>query len=172
MANVTFFLKVYLRVPRSQATLLKRHSTQQTFQTLTQIRSRHSIHYLARLWTYVMHWTVICLRNAVLGCRGDVLGRTASLTSLSPKMTYGCLPMPDSLDTMSFPGWLYSVYALWFTLSLTEMSTRNRKLIMLGSKVRPVRRADNLAAMSTDCLDNVGSLTSHNPIGLHGLLQG
>jgi hypothetical protein len=22
------------------------------------------------------------------------------------------------------------------------------------------------------CLDNVGSLTSHNPIGLHGLLQG
>jgi hypothetical protein len=23
-----------------------------------------------------------------------------------------------------------------------------------------------------DCLDNVGSLTSHNPIGLHGLLQG
>jgi hypothetical protein len=23
-----------------------------------------------------------------------------------------------------------------------------------------------------DCLDNVGSLTSHNPIGLHGLLRG
>jgi hypothetical protein len=23
-----------------------------------------------------------------------------------------------------------------------------------------------------DCLDNVESLTSHNPIGLHGLLQG
>jgi hypothetical protein len=23
-----------------------------------------------------------------------------------------------------------------------------------------------------DCLHNVGSLTSHNPIGLHGLLQG
>jgi hypothetical protein len=43
------------------------------------------------------------------------------------------------------------------------MSTRNIKIMFLGSKVRRVRRADN-------CLDNVGSLTSHNPIGLHGLL--
>jgi hypothetical protein len=24
----------------------------------------------------------------------------------------------------------------------------------------------------TDCLENVGALTSHNPMGLHGLLQG
>jgi hypothetical protein len=44
------------------------------------------------------------------------------------------------------------------------------KIIMfLGSKVRRVRKADNLGA---DCLDNVGSLTSHNPIGLQGLLRG
>jgi hypothetical protein len=28
--------------------------------------------------------------------------------------------------------------------------------------------ADNLTD-SADCLDNVGSLTSHDPIGLHGL---
>jgi hypothetical protein len=34
------------------------------------------------------------------------------------------------------------------TQSLTEMSTRNRKIIMfLGSKVRPVRRADNVTAI-------------------------
>jgi hypothetical protein len=52
-----------------------------------------------------------------------------------------------------------------FTQLLTEMSTGNKKKIMfLGSKVRPVCGAD--------CLDNVGSLTSHNPIGLRGLLQG
>jgi hypothetical protein len=38
--------------------------------------------------------------------------------------------------------------ALGFTQPLTEMSTRNRKIIIfLGRKVRPVRRADNLAAI-------------------------
>jgi hypothetical protein len=35
-----------------------------------------------------------------------------------------------------------------FTQPLREMSSRNRKIIMfLGSKVRPVRTADNLAPM-------------------------
>jgi hypothetical protein len=29
---------------------------------------------------------------------------------------------------------------------LTEMSTRSRKIMFLGSKVRPVRRADNFTA--------------------------
>jgi hypothetical protein len=33
--------------------------------------------------------------------------------------------------------------ALGFTQSLTEMSTRNVKIMFLGSKVRRVRRADN-----------------------------
>jgi type II secretory pathway pseudopilin PulG len=31
-------------------------------------------------------------------------------------------------------------------------------------------RADNLTAICDPILDSVGSLTSHNPIGLHGLL--
>jgi hypothetical protein len=48
------------------------------------------------------------------------------------------------------------------------MRTRNRKIIFVGSKVRPVRRADNLA----DCLDNVESLTSRNPIAHQSLLTG
>jgi hypothetical protein len=43
-----------------------------------------------------------------------------------------------------------------------RMSTRSRKIMFLGSKARPVRRADNLTAI----------LTSLNPIGLHVLLQG
>jgi hypothetical protein len=42
--------------------------------------------------------------------------------------------------------------------------------MFLGSKVRLVRRADR--HLRADCLDNVRSLTSHNPIGLQGLLQG
>jgi hypothetical protein len=59
--------------------------------------------------------------------------------------------------------------------------------MFLENRPRPVRRANNLSAIcEADCLDNVvsstshnpiglhglGSLTSHNPIGLHGLLRG
>jgi hypothetical protein len=63
---------------------------------------------------------------------------------------------------------------MYNTQPVTEMSTRNLKIIMfLGSKVRPVRRADNLIAIyETDWLDSVGFLTSYNPIGLQGLLRG
>jgi hypothetical protein len=44
-------------------------------------------------------------------------------------------------------------YARGFTQSLTAMSTRNIKIIMFpGSKVRRVRRADNLTDISADCL--------------------
>jgi hypothetical protein len=54
------------------------------------------------------------------------------------------------------------------TQPLTEMSTRN----LPGGKGRPARKADNLTAICEPifCL-NMGSSTSHNPIGLHGLLQ-
>jgi hypothetical protein len=34
--------------------------------------------------------------------------------------------------------------ALGFTQHLTEMSARSRKVMFLGSRARPVRRADNL----------------------------
>jgi hypothetical protein len=45
--------------------------------------------------------------------------------------------------------------------------------MFLESEVLLVRRADNLTAISwADCLDNVGTLISHNPIGFHGLLRG
>jgi hypothetical protein len=40
---------------------------------------------------------------------------------------------------------------------------KNGRIIFLGSKVRPVRGADNLTTIY--CLDNEGSLTSHNFIG-------
>jgi hypothetical protein len=39
----------------------------------------------------------------------------------------------------------------------------------VGVKARPARKADKV---TTICLDNVGTSTSHNPIDLHGLLQG
>jgi hypothetical protein len=37
--------------------------------------------------------------------------------------------------------------ALGFTQPLTELSTRSRKLMFLGSKARPERKADNLTAI-------------------------
>jgi hypothetical protein len=44
--------------------------------------------------------------------------------------------------------------------------------MLLGSKVRQVRKADNLTTIyELIVVDNVGSLTSRNPIGLHGLLR-
>jgi hypothetical protein len=46
------------------------------------------------------------------------------------------------------------------TQPLTEMSTRN----LHGGKGRGTRKADNLTAFCES--------TSHNPMGIHGLLQG
>jgi hypothetical protein len=37
--------------------------------------------------------------------------------------------------------------ALEFTHSITEMIPRNRKIMFLGSKARPVSRTDNLTAI-------------------------
>jgi hypothetical protein len=37
--------------------------------------------------------------------------------------------------------------ALGFTEPLTEMSTRSRKIMFLGSKTRPMRRGSNLIAI-------------------------
>jgi hypothetical protein len=37
--------------------------------------------------------------------------------------------------------------ALGFTQPITEISTKNRKIMFLGNKLRQVRRADSLAAI-------------------------
>jgi hypothetical protein len=47
-------------------------------------------------------------------------------------------------------------------------STQPLTGIFLGGKGRPARKAD----ITADCLENVGATTSHNSVGLHGLLQG
>jgi hypothetical protein len=43
----------------------------------------------------------------------------------------------------------------------------------MGVKVQRARKADILITLCEliDCLENVGALTSHNPMGLNGLLQ-
>jgi hypothetical protein len=54
------------------------------------------------------------------------------------------------------------------TQLLTEMSTRN----LPWDKGRLARKADELTASEIDFLENVGASTPHNPMGLHGQLQG
>jgi hypothetical protein len=58
---------------------------------------------------------------------------------------------------------------LWLTQPLTELYIRN----LPGSKGRPTRKPDNPTAMCrADFLENVEASASHNPMDLHGLLQG
>jgi hypothetical protein len=58
--------------------------------------------------------------------------------------------------------------ALRSTQPVTEMSTRN---LPGGGEEWPARRADLTAICAPIYLENVGASTSHNPMGLHGLLQ-
>jgi hypothetical protein len=55
--------------------------------------------------------------------------------------------------------------ALGSTQPLTEMSTRNHS----GVKKRPAPKADKLAAIWEQNVENVGASTSYNPKGLHSL---
>jgi hypothetical protein len=72
--------------------------------------------------------------------------------------------------------WLLSIYLILpAALGLGVYSTSNRNEYRVrnkhvsGERAQPVREADNLTA---HCVDSVGSSTSHNPIGLHGMLLG
>jgi hypothetical protein len=55
--------------------------------------------------------------------------------------------------------------ALGSTQPVTEMNIRNLPL----GKEQPAHKADNL---TSELIENVGSSMSHNPVDLHGLLQG
>jgi hypothetical protein len=59
--------------------------------------------------------------------------------------------------------------ALGSTQPLTEMSTRN----LPRGKGRPAHKPEKTSPpYGADCLEIVGASMSHNPMGLHGLLQG
>jgi hypothetical protein len=58
--------------------------------------------------------------------------------------------------------------ALGSTQPLTEMSTRN----LPGGKGWPACEADSLTAICESSLENVGALTSYNPVDICSLLQG
>jgi hypothetical protein len=52
------------------------------------------------------------------------------------------------------------------------MSIRNGKRSVWGEQSGPARKTDFTAICEPTAYDNVGSLTSHNPIDLHGLFTG
>jgi hypothetical protein len=76
---------------------------------------------------------------------------------------------PDEMDIFNLPNPSSRTMALGSTQPLTEKSTRN----IPGGEGRPARKADNLTAVYEPIVyKNVGASTSHNPMGLHGPLQG
>jgi hypothetical protein len=76
---------------------------------------------------------------------------------------------PDEVDFFNLPNHSSRTMALGSTQPLTEMSTRK----IPGGEGRPVRKAYNLTAICEPMSrENVEASTSHNPMGLHGLLQG
>jgi hypothetical protein len=57
------------------------------------------------------------------------------------------------------------------TLGFTQSNRNEYQKTFLGESV-PEAKADNLTAIWVNYLDNVGYSTSHDPTGLHSLLQG
>jgi hypothetical protein len=74
-----------------------------------------------------------------------------------------------SLNFFNCPNPSSLTIAVGSTQPLTEMSARN----LPADKGLPARKADNLTAICEPIfLENVGVSTSHNHLGLHGLLRG
>jgi hypothetical protein len=72
-----------------------------------------------------------------------------------------------SLDFFSWPNPSSRTVVLGSTQPLTEMSTRN----LPGGKGRPARKTDNITAICEPIVYDMEASTSHNPMGLHDLLQ-
>jgi hypothetical protein len=75
---------------------------------------------------------------------------------------------PDKVDFFNLPNPSSHTMALGSTQSLTEMSTRNLPGVKGGRRVSLTTPPPSLSRLSRK---NMGSSTSHNPMGLHGLLQ-
>jgi hypothetical protein len=76
--------------------------------------------------------------------------------------------IPDEVIGFSnLPNPSSRIIALGSTQPLTKMSTRS----LPGGNGQSARKADLIAICEPDCLENVGTSTSHNLMDLHGLLQ-
>jgi hypothetical protein len=91
-----------------------------------------------------------------IGTRGSVVGWD---TMLQPGRSP--IRVPDELDFFNLPNPSSRTMALGSTQPLTKMSTRN----LPGGKMRPARRADNLAAICEPNVWKYGSLNLSEPWG-------
>jgi hypothetical protein len=78
------------------------------------------------------------------------------------------VPVQVVVDFVNLPNPSSRTITLGPTQPLTEISTRD----LPRGKGRQARKPDNLIAICKLSRENVGASTSHNPMGLHGLLQG
>jgi hypothetical protein len=89
----------------------------------------------------------------------------------------GQLKAPASLqpgkELSVHPGYgRWNQEAIWKLWERKEYVPPCRRWIMNGNFIFFVREFTSLSVTEYDFLDNAGSLTSHNPIGLQGLLRG
>jgi hypothetical protein len=77
---------------------------------------------------------------------------------------------PDEVDIFDLPNRSSRSMALGLTQPLTEMSTRNLSGGVKGG--RCLRLTTLRPSVSRLSRENVGASMSHNPMGLHDLLQG
>jgi hypothetical protein len=73
------------------------------------------------------------------------------------------------VDFFNLPNPSSRIMALGSTQPLTEMSTKNLPGVKGGIRVRLTNLPPSVSRRSRE---NVGASTSHNTMGLHGLLQG
>jgi hypothetical protein len=102
-------------------------------------------------------------RTLPLGASGGVVGRD---TTLQIGRSWVLLPM-TSMDFSNWPNPSSRIKALRSTQPLTEMSTRIFVGVMGGR--RRVRQPHS--HLWAGCLENVETSASHNPVGIHSLLE-
>jgi hypothetical protein len=93
----------------------------------------------------------------------DLYVSTNSLYWLRTKLQFRLTSLYEVAGKHCQHNWLFS---------LAQTETSARLCFGTGLFAAVIDGEFKIRHLWADCLDNVGSLTSHNPIGLHGLLRG